>query len=166
MHGKEIFIHNKNGENMKIESCMQRKLICANKEDSIQNLSIIMKTFNIGFLPLYEGNKIIGVVTDRDLVLALANEKSKKSTMESYMTKEIISIEVDRSIEEALKKMKDYKIKRLLVTKKKKVVGILSLSDLLDSDIHSKELLNTIKEIWKVIPKNHPIEPEIDEFYL
>jgi len=92
-----------------------------------------MKAFNVGFLPVQEGNNLIGVITDRDIVVrALAEGRDLGSTQ----VKDIISSDVvycfeDDSVEEAVKLMEENQVRRLIVCRSDRTpVGIVSLGDL------------------------------------
>ena len=77
----------------------------------------------------------------------------------------IISIDENDSIINALKLMNKFKIKRLIVTNKKEIVGILSLSDILNYNLDNG-ILNTIKSIYEIKDNKLNDNPEVDEFYL
>jgi len=92
-----------------------------------------MKAFNVGFLPVQEGNNLIGVITDRDIVVrALAEGRDLGSTQ----VKDIISSDVvycfeDDSVEEAVRLMEENQVRRLIVCRSDRTpVGIVSLGDL------------------------------------
>ena len=92
-----------------------------------------MKAFNVGFLPVQEGNNLTGVITDRDIVVrALAEGRDLGSTQ----VKDIISSDVvycfeDHSVEEAVKLMEENQVRRLIVCRSDRTpVGIVSLGDL------------------------------------
>lgn len=166
MYKQNHFIQNKNGDNMKIETIMTSDMIIASIDDTIETLSMLMKKYDIGFLPLALKNKIVGVITDRDITLALSNHLDSTSTMESYMTKELVTVSIYNKLEEALDLMAKYKVKRLLVTNHKKVVGILSLSDIIHSNINTEMFCNALKQIWTIYRNINTFDTEIDEFYL
>ena len=142
---------------------MTKNIIVGNINDNIPKICNIMKQYDIGFLPIASKNKIVGVITDRDIVIKIINNNDEKSTISNYMNKEIITIDKNNTIEEVLNIMGEKKIKRILITDKKKIIGIISISDLLGQ---SKNILNTIEKIFKIGPNKHHYETEIDEFYL
>lgn len=151
---------------MKVNELMNKNIISINKEALISDLSHKMKEYNIGFIPVVDNNKVIGVITDRDIVVnAVANNCDINCSIDSYINNDIVSIECDKDINDALDLMSSKKVKRLIVTDKKKVVGIISLSDILKTDL-DKKIMETIRTIWDV--NDHKKEPdsEIDEFYL
>ena len=82
------------------------------------------------------------------------------------MTKQIISIDVHKSIVEAINLMGEQKIKRLIVTNRKKVVGILSISDLINTDINPDIIVKNLKQIGEIYRNIDRFDTEIDEFYL
>ena len=100
---------------------MSRPVIVGKLEDSIATTASIMKQHDIGFLPIAKENQIVGVITDRDLVIgAVANKVDPTSPIENYITHHVISIEQTVSIEDLLDLMADTQVKRILVTNEKK----------------------------------------------
>ena len=144
---------------------MSKKIIFSNLNDSIKDVSNLMKENNIGFVPIKDNNNYIGVITDRDICLAITTIKNVNDSIKSYITKNIIYIDINSTIEEALQKMSEYKIKRLLVKEKDSTVGVLSISDILNYT-NSKNILNTYKNIFYIHDNNQNSIAEIDEFYI
>ncbi len=144
---------------------MSNKIIFSLSNNSIKNVADLMKNNNIGFIPIKEKNKYIGVITDRDICLSIPTLKDINDSVKSYITNNIIYIDIDSSIEEALSKMGKYKVKRLLVKEKENIVGILSLSDILNY-ANKDDLINTYKTIFYIHDNTGSRISEIDEFYL
>lgn len=152
---------------MNLAEIMNKKIITCSKDSNIKEISKLMKENDIGFIPISDQNKIIGVITDRDIVINLLfNKENNTCKVEDYITKNIVSIDVNSSIEETLKIMGKNKIKRVLVTLNNKIVGIISLSDIINSDYDSPLLLDTLKKIYTIKNRNDKYKTEIDEFYL
>lgn len=150
---------------MRIKNILRRGIIVADINTSIYDVANLMKKHNIGFLPITSNNKIMGVITDRDIVInCVANNCENDQKIEDYINKSVISIDHNREIDEALDLMKKNKIKRIIVTDGEKIIGVLSLSDIIECN--EKGVLETIKTIWKIEDKRKNIEPEVDEFYL
>lgn len=161
-----LFLFNTiNGDFMNLIDVMSKKIIVCFVTDGVVKISSIMKDNDIGFVPIVDGNKVVGVITDRDIVTKIVSNNDIDADITNYMTKDIISVPSSSSISDALDMMRKYKIKRLLVTDDDKVIGIVSISDILFCDVDDK-LLNSIKEIFEVGPNIHKYETEIDEFYL
>lgn len=145
-----------------IENIMSKNVIVLDENTNIIEVAKTMKENDIGFIPISKGNKIIGVLTDRDIVTKiLANNDNK---IKNYITKKIIKINIKSNIIDALEKMKTHKIKRLLVEKDNKLVGVLSISDLLN--LQENELLKTIKSIYAINRNSDEYHVKIDEFEL
>lgn len=150
---------------MKAQDIMNRSLIVVNKEISISEVAKIMKENDIGFVPIANDNKIIGVITDRDIVInALANKSDLDKPIKDYMTKNIIEVDINDNISKVLNKLRKNKVKRVLVSDNSKLVGIISFSDILNNN--EFEIMNTMKEIWSIKRNNDFYPTEIDEFYL
>lgn len=157
---------NINGDNMKIRELMSKNIVVADKDEKIYEVARKMQKYNIGFLPVIDNSRIIGVITDRDIVInCISNNNDKNETIENYINKHIISINLDGEIIEALNLMIENKIKRLIVTDDKRVVGIISLADILTTNLDN-EILRTIKSIWNIKDNKKNNDAQIDEFYL
>ena len=164
MYNKYILINNINGEIM-IKNIMSKKIIFSNIDSSIKDVSNLMKENNIGFIPIKNDDKFVGVITDRDICLSIPTLNSINDSIKSYVSSSIVSVQVNDSIEEALKLMSKNKVKRLLVKDKDNTVGVLSLSDILNYTNNSN-LIETCKSIFYIHNNNKVIAAEIDEFYL
>lgn len=152
---------------MNIKEIMSKNIITCSKDDSLLKASNLMKKNDIGFLPISDNKKIIGVITDRDIVIkALSNKEDYSNPINDYINKNIITIDVNSNIQDTLKTMGDNKIKRLIVKENNKVVGIISLSDIINSKYNESVLFDTLKSIYTITDKNNNETIEIDEFYL
>lgn len=152
------------GDKVKVKDLMTKNMITCDINSSIHQIAQKMKEFDIGFIPINKEYQIIGILTDRDMVIHMISNYDHK--IEDYIKKDIITINQDRTIEQALDIMGDKKIKRLLVTDQKKVVGIISISDILQHEEYETMCINTLKKIYAVENHHKEDEAEIDEFYL
>lgn len=152
------------GDKVKVQDLMTKNIITCDANSSIHQIAQKMKEFDIGFMPINKGYQIIGILTDRDMVIHMISNYDHK--IEDYIKKDIITINQDRTIEQALTLMGEKKIKRLLVTDHKKVVGIISISDILEHQEYEIMCINTLKMIYTIENKHKEYEAEIDEFYL
>lgn len=152
---------------MKIEDVMSRDLIIGSINQKVSEIAELMKKYDIGFIPIEQNKHIIGVVTDRDIVCStFSSELDSDAKIERYMTNNVIAIDKDDSLENALKTMGQEKVKRLIVSDHEKVVGILSLSDIITTDIDEKKFITELKKIWAIHKNIDSFHTEIDEFYL
>ena len=164
MYKNNLLINNINGDYM-IKDIMSKKIIFSNLDSSIKDVSKLMKENNIGFIPIKSDDKYVGVVTDRDICLAIPTLKSINDSIKSYISNNIICIGVNDKIEDALKLMGKYKVKRLLVKEKDNTIGVLSLSDILNYT-NTKTIIDTYKDIFYIHDNRKEFTPEVDEFYL
>ncbi len=155
------------GEKMKIETIMSKDLIIGEINQKVSEIAELMKKYDIGFIPIAQNKHLIGVVTDRDIVCStFSSELDSEAKIERYITHSVLSIDKDESIENALKKMGQEKVKRLIVSDQEKVVGILSLSDIITADIDEKKFITELKKIWTIHKNIDEFHTEVDEFYL
>lgn len=146
---------------MKVKDIMCKDIIVMDIESSLYEISKTMKEYDIGFMPISKENKIIGVLTDRDIVTRIIANKDDK--IAGYITKDIISIDENKDINEALTLMSKHKIKRLIVTSGEKVIGIISLGDLLQVD---NEAIKCASHIFEINRNTDKYITKINEFYL
>lgn len=111
---------------------MQRKVITAKPNVTLKEACQVMSKLRIGSLIIYEEGKILGIVTDSDILKAIAiNKDPEQTTLEEIMTRNVITITPDSSLEEAVSLMIKHKIKRLPVVEDNKLVGIVTASDII-----------------------------------
>jgi CBS domain-containing protein len=118
---------------MRVSEIMTTDFQMIDSTNSLTQAAEKMKSLNVGFLPVKEGTRLIGLITDRDIVIrGLAEGMDPGSTQ----VKDIISSEIlycydDDSIEEAARLMEDNQVRRLVVVNHDQVpVGIVSLGDI------------------------------------
>jgi CBS domain-containing protein len=112
---------------------MTRDVAVIPVEATLQDAAALMITEDVGFLPVEDHGKLVGVVTDRDIVLrAVAEGESPRTTsVRAVMTPEVFTCKESSTIEEAAKTMAGHHVRRLpVVAEDKRLVGMLSLSDL------------------------------------
>lgn len=146
-----------------IKDIMSTHLVIGKHDDSLEEISNLMKKFDIGFIPISKDKHIIGVITDRDIVIRAIsnNEKANKSVFD-YISTNLISCDINDELTEILKVMSEAKVKRVLITDKEKLVGIVSISDI----AYDTDVSDTIKNIYEIDKNENLYNTEIDEFYL
>ncbi len=92
-----------------------------------------MKDIDCGVLPVGEADKIVGMITDRDITIRVTAEGKDpvKTLVQDVMTKKVYSCDENDDIEDAAEKMRKYNVCRLLVNKGKKAIGIVTQAELL-----------------------------------
>jgi CBS domain-containing protein len=121
---------------MKLDNVMTKVVEIVRPENSLQAAAQKMKEFDFGFLPVCDGAELIGVLTDRDIIVRATAEGIDPSTLigrgREFITAPVIYCFDDQSVEEAADLMKEHQIRRLpvLSRKDKRLVGIISLGDI------------------------------------
>ena len=121
---------------MKVRDAMAQTISTAKPGDSIQRVAQLMKKEDAGFIPVVEGDSLLGVITDRDIVLrciAEGNGDVLEQKVDSYMSKNVATVEAQADIEEAAKIMERQEIRRLAVVDNGRLVGILSHGNLVQA---------------------------------
>ncbi|SFJ80264.1 CBS domain-containing protein [Halobacillus dabanensis] len=113
-----------------VNELMSTNLATCNATDDLVTVAKHMKEEDVGFVPLVEGDKYVGVVTDRDIVVkGLAKGSSDNVKASDVMTEKIITGYPDMDAEEAARLMQEHQIKRLLVVENDSIQGVISLGD-------------------------------------
>ncbi|NOU84987.1 CBS domain-containing protein [Paenibacillus sp. LMG 31460] len=114
-----------------VRDIMSKDCVTVTLQDNVYEIALKMKNHDIGFVAVVEGKKLIGVVTDRDLVVRGYAEKHSGSTaVDKVITKDIATITPDTSVDEAAKIMAKDQIRRLPVVENGELVGIVAIGDL------------------------------------
>lgn len=118
--------------------------------DNIFEIAVKMKELNVGSIPIVDDEKLVGMITDRDIVMrGIAEKLPASSKVEKVMSKNLYTIGLDATSDEAMKLMSEHQIRRLPVVDGSKLVGIVSLGDLAvrnSTDDQAKEALSEISE--------------------
>ncbi|RKH49085.1 CBS domain-containing protein [Corallococcus llansteffanensis] len=104
--------------------------------DTLKGAAEMMRTLNVGPMPVCEDERLVGIITDRDIVVrAVARGLDVNSTPVSQaMSTELQCVYEDEDISVAAQKMKDERVRRILVTNRdNKLVGIIALGDIAEA---------------------------------
>ena len=123
------------GLNASVESVMRSPPVTALFSDSVSHVAEKMISNNIGAIIIISGGKPSGIITERDIVekIVRARRDPDKTRAMEIMSSPLLTVEAGKSIEEALKIMRDKKIRRLAVTRDGRLVGIVTERRLLNS---------------------------------
>jgi CBS domain-containing protein len=115
----------------KISDIMTKDVDFVTPLDNVYEVAVKMKQDNVGVIPVCENDQIIGVITDRDIVLRGVAEKRPGSTQVSdIMSEDLYTGSPEMSVKEAAELMADKQIRRLPIVENNKLVGIVSLGDI------------------------------------
>ncbi|MBI4268022.1 MAG: CBS domain-containing protein [Chloroflexi bacterium] len=125
---------------MKVGDIGIKDLHCANPSMNLSEIAAMMKRHNVGVIPVCDGEKLLGVLTDRDMVISCmaADRSPRECKARDFMTANPITVSPDTELEEAARLMGREQIHRLPVVEGGNLVGMISLGDismaLLDDD--------------------------------
>jgi putative phosphoribosyl transferase len=147
-----------------ISEVMTPDVTVVSPQDSIQQAAQIMRDRNIGALPVCDGQKLVGMVTDRDITIrATAGGQSPGQVrVEEVMTDDIYWCYEDQLVGEVLQQMGDSQIRRIpVVNRQKELVGVVSLGDLATRiKAHTDDTLEDISK------PSEPVRQSADEVRL
>jgi CBS domain-containing protein len=113
-----------------------------------QEAARTMKSEDVGSLPIVEGDKLVGVITDRDLAIRIIAEgKGIDTTVAEIASKDVVTIDPQQSVEEAARLMANNQVRRLPVVEEDgKLVGILAQADIAQAG-HDSLTGETVQQI-------------------
>ena len=134
---------------MKVQDIMSSSVYSVQVGDSIAQAARSMAENDVGFLPVLEISKLVGVVTDRDVaVRAVAAEIDPHSSVRRIMSTDVTSCSASDAIEDVLEIMSNEQVRRLPVCNpSKEVIGIVALADAAQRDPDKREVAETLSEI-------------------
>ena len=119
---------------MKLKDIMTREVETVSPKDTLKEAAQKMRVRDIGFLPVSDGDKVLGVVTDRDLILrAIAEGMDPKTRIgNDFITTPIVYCFDDQDVEEAARLMEEHQIRRLIILNRadNRLAGVVSLGDI------------------------------------
>jgi CBS domain-containing protein len=117
---------------MQIQQILTSQIETIRPDATVREAARKMRDLDCGALPVCEGERVKGMITDRDIVIrAIADGGNLDQSVRQVMTKDIACCFVDQDISEAARVMSERQVRRLpVLNRKNKVVGILSLGDL------------------------------------
>jgi CBS domain-containing protein len=117
---------------MKIRDAMTRDVRMVRPNQTIRDAAHLMAELDIGALPVEDNDRLIGMITDRDIaVRAVAEGRAADTPVREIMTQEIKYCFDDQTVDEVTQNMGEQRLRRLpVVNRDKRLVGILSLGDL------------------------------------
>ncbi|MDI6806363.1 MAG: CBS domain-containing protein [Candidatus Aenigmarchaeota archaeon] len=116
---------------MLVKDVMQRNVVVAEENVKIKEAANIMGKYHIGSIVIMKKDKVVGILTERNILNAVAEGMDLALTeAKDIMTKKVITISPTDAIDDATKIMVDNKIKKLPVVDGEKLVGIITASDI------------------------------------
>ncbi|MEW6582422.1 MAG: CBS domain-containing protein, partial [Actinomycetota bacterium] len=118
---------------MNVRDAMAKTIGTAAPSDPVGRVAQIMRTEDCGFVPIVAGGDVVGVVTDRDIVirgLAMGRADILDAPIESIMTTTVFPIGPDADLADAAHVMAEHEVRRLPVMERGRLIGVLSYGNL------------------------------------
>jgi len=118
---------------MRVSQVMTRNAECIKPDASVQEAAKRMKSLDVGALPVCDNDRLVGVITDRDIAVRSVAEgrDPKADRVQGTMTPDLVYCFEDEDAADAARRMQEKQIRRLpVLNRDKRLVGIVSLGDL------------------------------------
>lgn len=136
---------------MKVKDIMTKNVAYINPDASVTEAAQLMQKHNVGSIPVMDSSGIVGVVTDRDIVVRnIAHGKSPQDTVvRDIMTSQVATVTPDTDVDEISELMSRHQVRRMPVVKNNTLVGIVALGDMATcpgADMEASEALSEISK--------------------
>lgn len=137
----------------KCRDVMTEDLVFCTPEDTVSKVAQLMKREDIGPVLIVDNERsktLVGIVTDRDLALKVVGEgrDPQKTKVEDVMTRKLITCHADDNVENAMKAMAQYQLRRIpVVNENMKLVGIISQADVATRVDEPEKTAEVVREI-------------------
>ena len=134
---------------MRCREIMTRSVKTATREMTLQKVAMLMRDGDMGAVPVVENGKLVGIVTDRDIVVrSVADGKDAGTKVSEAMTTEIFSVKPDDYAFEAIRLMGDKQVRRIpVVNENGELAGIIAMADIALEIEDEREIAETLEEI-------------------
>jgi CBS domain-containing protein len=141
---------------MKVKDKMTKNVASITPDTTIVQAAQLMERHNIGSIPVVDQDNLVGIITDRDIVVRnIAHGIDPKTTpVSSVMTTQVVSVTPDADVDEVTNKMAMNQIRRVPVLDNNKLVGILAIGDIATDKKFNMEASKALTEI------SRPAKPE------
>lgn len=134
---------------MRCREIMTSNVRTAAAETPLREVAALMREGDMGSVPVVDGGKLVGIVTDRDIVVrAVAEGKGPETPVGEAMTSEVFSVKPDDFVFEAIRLMGDRQIRRIpVVAADGTLAGIIAIADVALEVEDQREIAETLEEI-------------------
>lgn len=125
---------------MKVKQIMTTDVSTVTPNDTITKAASIMNQLNVGSIPVIDGNRVVGIVTDRDITLrGVAKSGNPNQKISEVMTTDVKYATPDMDVHAVADLMAENQVRRLPVIDNDKLVGIVAIGDLAVENIFENE---------------------------
>jgi CBS domain-containing protein len=135
---------------MQVKDAMTTSVETIRPDTSLHEAAERMKTLDVGLLPVCENDRLVGMLTDRDITVRAVAQGfgGTVGTVKDVMTPDVVYCFEDQDVQEAARLMQEHQIRRLVVINRdKRLVGIVSLGDLAVETGDEKLAGETLEEV-------------------
>ena len=122
----------------------------ASPEMNAYDAAGLMASYDIGAVPIVQGDRLVGLVTDRDLVLrvlAARQDPQQVNLGEIATSRDLVTVTPDTQLSDARQSMADHKIRRLPVVKDDVLVGVISIGDIAEASSSMRSVGDALREV-------------------
>lgn len=132
-----------------VREVMTKDVKACAPHDPITAAAKLMRDINCGSVPVCQENRVMGMITDRDIVLNCVADGKDSNTVHCHdcMTKDVITCSPDTDIHECARMMADHQIRRIIVVENNNMVGICAIGDLATVNVYVDEAGAALSEI-------------------
>ena len=144
---------------MLVKECMTKQVEIGTPSMTLQEAAQKMRDGDFGILPIGENDRLVGMITDRDITIrgTAEGKDAQKVQVRELMSQDVLYCFEDQKLDEVTKNLGDNQVRRLpVLNRQKRLVGILSLGDLAQSNANPEK----VEEALSRISKNTNIQSE------
>jgi len=137
----------------KCNQVMTKQPVCCLPDDTVSKVAQLMQRDNVGSIPVIDNNetqKLVGIVTDRDLVLKVIakGQDAKTTKVEAVMARQLVTCLADDDLQKALDAMAKHQLRRIpIVDGSHKILGIIAQADVATRVNQPEKTAEMVKEI-------------------
>ncbi len=147
---------------MKVRDAMTERVITARPDTTLEEIASMMKSQDTGAIPVVDEGELMGIVTDRDIVVRCIADGGDPSdtTAEEIVSEELETIDPESDLDEAIELMSQKQIRRLPVVDNGELVGMLSIGDVAVKQGDQEESGRALKEVSQGVKNSRVARPE------
>ncbi len=116
---------------MKVREIMTKDIASLHSDDTVERAAQLMRQYDCGCIPVCTKDKVIGVVTDRDIAIrSTASGQDSRQSVGDIMSKDLVVGSPDMDVQDAARLMSERQIRRLPIVENNSLVGIVALGDI------------------------------------
>ena len=134
---------------MKVRDVMTADVVTASPDTTLEEISTMMKSNDTGAIPVVDEEELVGIITDRDIVVRCVAEGKDpaETTAEDIITNDLETVDPDTDVEEALDIMGRNQVRRLPVVEDGALVGMVSIGDLAVKQEDEQDTGEALKDV-------------------